>query len=483
MKGITRYLIYALLATGLLLAALLVLTPHSISRAAPRVLYAAPGGVASGNCNSWANACTLQYALSLAQSGDEIWVKKGVHYPGPAGDRTATFALKSGVALYGGFAGTESSRDERDWQANPTVLSGDIDQNDITDANGVVTTTAHIRGENAYHVVTAENVDSAAVLDGFIITAGKADGPYPYSYGGGMYNSYGNLILTNVTFSGNSAQSYGGGMYNYGGDPTLTNVTFCGNSASGHGGGMYNDGNSTLTDVTFSSNSAYAGGGMSNWYSDPVLLNVIFRDNSASAGGGGMFNSSSSPTLTNVAFSGNSARNGGGMFNDYSNPTVVNATFSGNSATEFGGGMSTYYLYYSPPTLKNVIMWGNSAPRGAEIYRDETCNPIISYSDIRGCGGSSSWNFACGVNGGGNIDADPLFVDAAAGNLRLRAGSPAIDAGLNSAVPAGITSDLDGNPRFVDFTGRGTAIVDMGAYEVQRPLPFRVYLPLVMRNR
>ena len=123
MKGITRYPIYALLATGLLLAALLVLTPHPISRADPRVLYAAPDGATSGNCNSWANACTLQYALSLAQSGDEIWVKKGIHYPGPASDRTATFALKNGVALYGGFAGTESSRDARNWQANPTVLS------------------------------------------------------------------------------------------------------------------------------------------------------------------------------------------------------------------------------------------------------------------------------------------------------------------------------------------------------------------------
>ena len=437
MKGITRYLIYALLATGLLLAALLVLTPHSISRAAPRVLYAAPGGVASGNCNSWANACTLQYALSLAQSGDEIWVKKGVHYPGPAGDRTATFALKSGVALYGGFAGTENSRDARDWQANPTVLSGDIDRNDRTDANGVVTTTAHITGTNAYHVVTAENVDSTAVLDGFIITAGKAD-TYPHSSGGGMYIYTSTLTLQNLTFSGNSA-SGGGGMYTENGNLTLTNVTFSNNSANhGSGGGIFNKGG-TLT-----------------------ATNVTFMDNYAFLDGGGIYSYRTARiVLANGVFFRNSSTSGGGISNtDQGSMTLINVTFSGNSARWYGGGMRNYF--WSRASLTHVILWNNTASTGPEIYSSETFSPTIAYSDIRGCGGSGSgWKSECGTDEGGNIDADPLFVDANAGNLRLQPNSPAIDAGKEEMLPPTLTTDRDGHPRI----SRGT--VDMGAYEYQ----------------
>ena len=454
------------------------------------------------------NACTLQTALSSAISGDEIWVEKGVHYPGTG--RTATFRLKNGVAIYGGFAGTESSRDARNWQANVTVLSGDIDRNDTTDANGVVMTTTHIVGNNAYHVVTAENVDSTAVLDGFTVTAGKADGSDSHSHGGGMYNSGGSPTLRNLTFSGNAANQYGGGMYNKDGNPTLSrvmfsnnlafrgggmynnghpelvNVVFNGNNSSVYGGGMYNEnGHPTLTGVIFSSNSTQlgGGGGMYNSGGSPRLVNVAFNNNSArSVGCGGMNNSGGSPTLTNVVFSGNSGP-GGGMCNYQVHLTLTNATFSGNSTRYSGGGM---HNTQSIITMTNTILWGNSSTVTGteEIDNDGSTICTVSYSDIRGCGGSGSgWNTACGIDGGGNIDADPLFVDAAAGNLRLQEDSPAIDAGLNSAVPAGITSDLDSNPRFVDFTGRGTAIVDMGAYEVQRPLPFRVYLPLVMRNR
>jgi hypothetical protein len=421
---------------GLSLISAVTLTVPGTVRADPGVLYVAP--TASGDCSSWANACTLQTALTGASSGDEIWVVAGVYYPGSS--RTDTFTLPSGVAVYGGFAGTETSCGQRDWLVNVTVLSGDIDQNDLTDPNGVITNMAHITGTNAYHVVTSSGVTETTVLDGFAITAGQANGIPPYDYGGGMLNS-GNPTLTNVTFSGNSADEAGGGMHNSYGSPILTYVTF-------------------------SSNAAFHGGGMSNIYGSPMLTNVTFSGNSADEDCGGMRNFYTTPTLTNVTFSGNTAGHGGGMCNQLGKSTLTNVTFSDNTAVH-GGGMITSECDLA---LTNVILWGNSAPNGAGIFNDSS-TPQISYSDIQGCGGSGSWNSACGADGGGNIEADPLFVDpvhaslapTTAGNYRLGLGSPAIDVGDDAVVTALV--DLDGKLRQVDGNCDGDAVVDLGAYE------------------
>ena len=119
-----------------------------------------------GRCLRAANRPGISFA------GDEIWVAQGIYYPGSASDaRTVTFQLKSDVAIYGGFVGGESDRAERDWSANPTILSGDIDLNDVS-LNGVITDMTQISGSNAYHVVTGSGVGTTARLDGFTITAG-----------------------------------------------------------------------------------------------------------------------------------------------------------------------------------------------------------------------------------------------------------------------------------------------------------------------
>jgi hypothetical protein len=323
---------------------------------------------------------------------------------------TATFQLKAGVALYGGFAGDETAREQRDWELNVTVLSGDIDGDDVLDAG------------NVYHVVSSTGLTETARLDGFAVTAGNANGYGTNSLGGGMFNQDSSPSLDNIIFGNNQATNWGGGMYNTSSAPSLDNVTFRDNQAK-RGGGMANGSSS-----------------------DPTMHNVAFSDNKVSIQGGGMYNHSSNPSLENVIFSDNLADSqGGGMYNYVSSPALTNVTFSSNRA-DAGGGMLNYTN--SNPTLVNCILWGNSAPTAPEIYNGGSSNSTITYSDIQG-----------GYTGTGNIDADPLFVAPASGDYRLGAGSPAINAGDNSAVTT--ATDLDGNPRIVNGS------VDMGAYEVQ----------------
>ena len=469
-----RILLVTILILGLTLVPLV--ENGQTASAAPEPIYVDADASGADDGSSWADAYVdLQDALAAA-SGRKVWVAEGVYVPGGAGARTVTFQLENGVRVYGGFAGTESSLSQRDWETHVTILSGDIDGNDTTDALGVVTHTDHITGSNAYHVVTGSGTDATAVLDGFTITGGYAENnASPDSLGGGMYIFNSSPTLANLTFRGNRALAMGGGMYNDSSNPTLINVTFGDNSAY-TGGGMRNaNSDPTLTNVTFSDNNAYNGGGMNNYLSDPTLTNVIFSGNSASIAGGGVYNYDSNPWLTNVVFSGNDAGSGGGMDNEGdSNPVLTNVTFSGNSATT-GGGMSN--VSGSDPDLYNCILWGNSAGASGDQIANSSSIPAIYYSLIQGSGGSASWDASLGIDGGGNVDADPQFIDADGlddvlgtldDNLRLEGDSPAVDAGDNGWLV--VTTDLDYHVRRVDMpkadTGSGSApIVDMGAYE------------------
>ncbi len=536
-------------------------------------LFVRSGAASGGDGQSWNAAYPhLQDALDAAEASggtvSEIWVAAGVYKPDRdndnpqgTGDREATFQLIDGVAIYGGFAGTEDPATfdlaDRDFIANETILSGDLLGND----NANVHPYEFTRQDNSYLVVIGA---TNATLDGFTITGGNDDGGssgagggmsnegssptvanctfsgnVTFGDGGGMSNGYSNPTVTNCTFSGNVTLGDGGGMRNYSSSPTVANCTFSGNVAQGSGGGMNNnDSSPTVTSCTFSGNTAESqGGGMNNYFSNPTVMNCAFSSNAASSGGGmnnwdrssptvtnctfnsnsayvggGLFNwERSSPVLTNCAFSGNTAEyEGGGMVNyDSSSPTVTNCTFSGNTA-QVGGGMFNYNrsnlvmancalsgntaeyegggMYnaeYSHPQVRNSILWGNRASDGPQVRNTSGSTPPFAYCAIEGSGGSGAWDGDLGLDYGSNIDADPLFVqnprpgpdgewgtpDDDPGDLRMRVGSPCIDAGDNAAVPAGVTTDLAGDPRFVDDpdvpdTGSGTPpIVDMGAYE------------------
>ena len=237
-----------------------------------------------------------------------------------------------------------------------------------------------------------------------------------------------NFTIQNGTVRGGED---GGAIFCYSSSPTVTNCTFSGNSADFQSGAIYCDGSS------------------------PTITNCAFSGNDA-AHGGAIFCYSSSPTVTNCTFSGNSADFGGAIYCDSSSPRAANCTFSGNSA---GDGGAIFCYYNSSPTLNNCILWGNTAGGGGdEVYIEDS-------------GSSCTLNYCCVEPGGYDnagtitenscINDNPQFEDAAGGNLRLQPTSPCIDKGNNNYVPAGVTTDLDGNPRIVNST------VDIGAYEYQ----------------
>jgi parallel beta-helix repeat protein len=343
---------------------------------------------------------------------------------------------------------------------------------------------------------------------------------FPVGVGGGMCNSENSSpTVSNCTFSDNLVDGQGGGMHNFNNsNPIVANCTFSGNVANDWGGGMTNisNCNPAVNNCIFSRNSTAvrAGGGMRNLDSSPIVTNCIFSGNYADSDGGGMYNVSGSPTVANCTFTGNYAEaDGGGMYNGNSNVIVFGCAFSGNHAEYDGGGM---YSQYGSLTVTNCTFSGNSAGYGggmrirdvsatlvnclfwgnipSEIRNGQYLNirgggmATISYCDIGGCGGSGKgWDSSLGLDGGGNIDADPLFVrnpdlgpdgqwgtdDDDYGDLHVQGGSPCIDAADNTAVPPELSTDLDGNPRFADDlctddTGSGVAlIVDMGGYEFQ----------------
>ncbi len=419
--------------------------------AEPVVYRVSPSGAADPACgSSWSNPCDLQYALTtLAAAGEEIWVAAATYKPTAGTDRTISFVLRNGVAVYGGFAGTETLRTQRDFETNLTVLSGDV---------GVESED----NDNSYHVVVGSNTDNSAILDGFTVTAGNANAS-PNDKGGGMYNYKGSPTITNVIFSRNSA-AFGGGICNSGNEmlppefpngshPVLTNVSFIANSATIEGGGMRNEN-----------------------YSHPVLTNATFTGNTSVRDGGGMHNNHyASPTLTNVTFSGNDGGYaGGGIVNwDHGNPTLTNVTFYANSAIDMGGGMASSYA--SSPTLNNVTMNANHATQGGAIY-NEVSHTIINNSILYGNPGGEIYDDASlpsvdvtysivqgGYPGTGNLDVNPLL-----GRLQDNGGftptmapvmtSPAIDAGDSASCPA---TDQRGVTR---PQGSGC---DMGAVEVR----------------
>lgn len=415
------------------LLALLVLAALALPAPAQVLFVDAASDAATPDGTGWSTAFPhLHQALRAAAADagiEEIWVAEGVYAPDPAGGPEATFRLHDGVALYGGFAGSETSREERDWHTHPTVLSGDLDGDDLDpDGDGVIAPDDQ-RGRNSFHVVSAEGVGRSARLDGFVITGGRAEGAsHPHNRGGGV------LLLDAA--------------------PTLANCRIAGNRARVEGGGLY------------------AGPG-----SQPYVVTSAFLGNEAELGGG-LFALRSRPQIANTVLSGNAAAYGGGVLLWVgADATLTHVTIAGNAATVSGGGL--YVFSGSRPQLVNSILWGNGAGvEGPDVLAFGDGRPTFRHALVGGSGGSDTWDAPVGVDAGANLDADPGFVDPAApteaptlaGRYQLLPGSPALDAGASpvdtDAVLAGIQplpeADAAGRPR------HQRQAPDLGAYEDYR---------------
>ncbi|MEM7391150.1 MAG: choice-of-anchor Q domain-containing protein, partial [Verrucomicrobiota bacterium] len=308
--------------------------------------------------SSWATAATrLQDALAFASPGDQVHVAEGTYYPDrgafqTAGNRSATFALRSNLDIYGGFPPGGSAFAARDTNpfSNNTVLSGDIH-------------TPSDPPNNAYHVVSCIGSVSNARLDGFTIRDGYANGTGNDGFGAGLFASgSGSPLFANCRFSTNVAQQHGGGAYNLNMAPVFTNSTFERNSADSGGGAYNRAAHSGFYQCTFIENDADAGGALFINFSDLRVTNGLFAGNQAVLNGGAVYVLLSSPEFFNCAFAGNVAQtDGGALYLTDSDATLINNTLVQNSA-ERGGGI---YSRSSNPTCINTMVWSNRAPTNA----------------------------------------------------------------------------------------------------------------------
>lgn len=438
--------------------------------------YVNASATGAGTGLSWASAFTdLQEALSIVVPGDEIWVAAGQYRPTSGTTRTVSFALRNGVDVYGSFAGTETAAEQRDILANPTTLNGDIGQ-------------VGLASDNSHSVVTANNITTTIVLDGFrILNGNNTNG----THGGGLRvtNALGGQVLVrNCRFLNHQSNNYGGAIYLAAANLRVENCEFQNNSSS-NGGAIENGNNNggysnlTLIDCVFKGNTANIGACLDNTVRyETLVIDRCYFTNNLSANSVIVIDDFASAKLMNSAIIGNSVNGFSSRVlrvNTFGSSTapfdMINCTIAHNRNTTTStlqGEMVR--LEDNHLHVSNCIIHGNTPFAGRQLNN----GPQVRNSLVQG--GHQ--------NGIAIIDADPEFAapnaaapsnfDATGFDYTLLPSSPAINVGDNAAVDVNAPFDLALNERI-----QGPA-VDLGCYEsgittgvagVQAPAPLGYY--------
>ena len=437
-------------------------------------VYVRAGATGNNDGTDWENAfLSLADALTAISDcqglSDEIWVAEGIYYPDDVlgvqtGDRNASFEIRDGIRLYGGFpASGNPGSEDRDPSNLLSILCGDI---------GVLEEDA----DNAYHVMKGIQLSDQTIIDGFVIRKGMADGIGDDAHGAGIFLSSqgdGGVNIPRfhqVTLENNMATGHGEGIYSRGnstGSPEIENASFIGNTALQNGGGMYS---AAISDFSEAS---------------PRLINVQFVDNTAHHAGGGFISEAigtSSQTqilMVNVLFAKNRAEKGGAiaMINSgedaVSQMKVLNNTISDNVAGDMGGGIYHVIMEEGSSSfieIVNSIIYRNEATSGKTMHQEGSHASVdLSYNlvDAEDCSDGLAFSIL-----GGSIVCDeesflfnnfPGFIDAAGNNYSIHAGAVVINRGTNDD-PDIHDPDLAGNQRILGPK------IDLGAYESTSPV-------------
>ncbi|MDX2200758.1 MAG: right-handed parallel beta-helix repeat-containing protein [Phycisphaerae bacterium] len=478
----------------------------------------------------------VQNALQSAASGDEVWVAAGVYAPAPPnGSSAIAFELPSGVALLGGFAGGETAADQRDPSEHVCTLTGDLNSGApparfshqvVRIINGAIGTLL-----DGFVIRDGRAISGAAIpIGGCVLVSGGqpailnctiSDGEAVLRGGGLGIIGGANALIQDCIFT-RSKTNFGANAYNANNSfATFRRCSFVGLSlitGGSAGVGIYNgnhtapgdfatltvedcyfsleerdftcpsgfaihsagQGQVTIRDSRFINNKSCGAGALHLDCSAMIDRCVFIGNEGRFDGGAAIFAFDGDITVSNSLFAGND-REGFATMSVEGSLTVTNCTLVANGNTipnTAGGGFHRLFHLrgLGPHAIRNSIIWNNQSIDGlanAIVFLGQSSLPTFDRSLVQAWTGQ--------FPGFNNFAAPPLFRDELGADgqpgtldddLRLAAGSPAIDRGDNFFLLDGPDRDLNGGVRYHDDPAApdlgaplGGAIVDLGAYE------------------